>query len=368
MRNKLFIFLLYQLAFLLWCFKLHGHFFEFTLADQAGLTIAAVMPLVILRFNFHKELKHLWAVNLILPLGLYPLISFNLPFFSDVWVLLYIVLFASGCVILLSGSSTRIWLGLFATTTVWLLPFPFQENQLKYYDFLDETISTRFGETDIVGWKKDRWIYYNSSLVSSTADGHMYSETLVHTSIPHFKSPKVLLIGDDFGITRKEINKYNCDLTHIPYDKEILRKMNPTDEPIIATDIMTYLSAGAALYDVIIIDLPDPEHLPFRHFYQEDFYRKCMDNLTSEGILMTNAGGYYTKEKYYQKIDAALNGLHMNTQVLQTLIPTLGHRVWVMARSEELNLNELSIEVPTIWLDKNAMQLLMSKGKESYPF
>ena len=142
-------------------------------------------------------------------------------------------LFASGCVILLSGSSTRIWLGLFATTTVWLLPFPFQENQSKYYDFLDETISTRFGETDIVGWKKDRWIYYNSSLVSSTADGHMYSETLVHTSIPHFKSPKVLLIGDDFGInsaqkaTAVRINKHL--FTQLHYDDYFTETAN-TDE------------------------------------------------------------------------------------------------------------------------------------------
>lgn len=369
MKNRLLFFFLYQLSFLAWCFKLHQHFFDFTTADQASLTIVALLPLLILRFKLRRRISYAGILLLILPLVLMPLIDFGLRFISEVWVLLYILLFVSGSTVLLMDQKLISYLGFASVLGVWFIPYSFEVNQKKYFDRLIKTISSRKGETDIVTWKNDQWYYYNNSLVSSSVDGHIHTEVLAHTTLPFFQNPKVLLIGDDLGLTRKEIGKYNCDIKHLPYDFTVAEKMlSASKQSILDLEIMSYLESAEDLFDVIIIDLPDPELLAFRKFYEPYFLEKVSDLLSKEGILITNAGGYYTDTKHYQSIEVTLQSQGLETQLLQTLVPTLGHRVWVMASTQTIDLDRLSIEVATTWINEDAIQLLQAQGKESYPF
>jgi len=368
MKNKLLFFLIYQSIFLAWCFKLHRHFFEFTQADKVGLMITSLMPLILFRFNLKQGARLLWIISVLLPISILPLIKYSLHFFSEAWIFLYLFLFSGGCTLLISSQRATFFLGLISVSMVWFLPYSFQKNQTKYYDSLSKTISTRYGEVDIVDWKGDQWIYYNNSLIFSTVDGHMHTETLVHTSVPLIENPSVLLVGDDFGLTKKEVNKYSCNLTHVPYDVEMLKATGEFNDQVIHSEIIHYLESANLFFDVIIVDLPDPEHLAFRFFYQEFFYQKCIERLTQNGILITNAGGYYTDEKYYQVIASILQSKNLKTELLQALIPTLGHRVWIIASSKRINLEALPFNVATTWINPHAIQLMLAKGKETYPF
>lgn len=370
MRIKLVYFLCYQVAFLFWCFQLHSHFFEFTLADQSSLTITAMLPIFLIRFKRIITVRFVWVLSLILPLCLLPAIRITLPFFSDVWILLYIFLVFTGVSILISKFQPWILLGFLSNLIVWILPFSFHPNQVRYYDFLSKTISTRNGEVDIVNWKNDQWYYYNNSLVISTVDGHIHSETMAHVSLPFYHHPRVLLIGDDFSLTRRQIEKYSCVLTHIPFDGEVYQQMKPLASGASAMNenIFIFLRDNSQLFDVILIDLPDPEHIVFKPFYQSYFYTLCLRSLKSDGMIVTNAGGYYTSEKYYENIEQIFQRLSLETVTLQGLIPTLGHRAWIMASAREIDLQQLSFDVPTDWFDEDAVQLLLSKGKEFYPF
>jgi len=369
MRIKLGYFLAYQIALLVWCFKLHQHFFEFTPADQIGLAVTALLPLAILRLEVNFSSKVLWAFPVVLPLLLLPTISYLLNYFSDAWIVIYVVLLVCGSFILLSKPNWLALAGIGATIAVWVLPSSFLPNQAKYYDRLSETIRTRNGEIDIVTWKNDQWIYYNNALVISTADGHMHSETLVHTTLPFFNHPSVLLIGDDFGLTKKEISKYANQLVHLPFDKELANDRSSTNHLADTTSsILEYITSASMLFDVIIVDLPDPQHLAFQHYYEDFFYTQCLARLNSGGMLITNAGAYYGTEKHYQKIESTLARHGMNTQVLQALIPTLGHRAWVLGSRESFDLDELTLDVQTKWLTQDALQLLQAKGKAAYPF
>ena len=369
MKIRLISFLIYQFIFLLWSSKIHDHFFEFKLMDQASLTVAAFIPLILLKVKPNIKIRFLWIVYVLFPPSLLLLVHLTIQFFSDSWILLHVFIISTGISILLSKNERPIFLGVASLTFVWFLPFSFHPNQLKYYDLLNATIPTRNGETDVVIWKNDQWIYYNNSLLISTIDGHIHSETLVHTSIPLFNKPKVLLIGDEYGFTRKEITKYNCSINHLPYDYELLSKSEIAimDTTVINDDIFHYLKETSEHFNVIIIDLPDPEHLQFRHFYEDYFYQICFNKLAKNGILITNAGGYYTNEKFYKKIEGILNKQVLHVKILQAFIPTLGHRVWILA-GNNIHLNQLEINVPTKWINLEAIQLMLSGGKKSYPF
>ncbi len=369
-RNKLIAFFAFQVAFLLWCFKIHSHFFEFTPADQAGLAIAAVVPLLLVQIRLELKTQWPWLPLIVLPLAIQPFVQWTLEFFSDAWIILYIALVLSGILLILMQMRTLALLGVVAPALVWLLPYHFEPNQVRYYDRLAQTIQTRAGEVDIVTWKEDQWIYYNNALVLSTVDGHMHSETLAHTTLPFFKHPRVLLIGDDFGFTQKEVAKYPSDTYHLPLDVELSATKNrkPKEVTLIGTDIMEYLTSDSSSFDVIIVDLPDPGLLPTQHFYQSSFYTLCIKKLQENGLFITNAGSYYTPEKHYRSIASILETEGMQSQILQALIPTLGHRAWVLAGRELPDLKSLQVDVPTMWFNQDAIALLQAKGKESYPF
>ena len=92
MRNKLIYFFVYQIALLTWSFKLHNHYFEFATADQAGLTFTALLPLVLLRFDLQISRNMLWIFPVATPLLLFPIVDFTIAYFSDIWILLYLLL------------------------------------------------------------------------------------------------------------------------------------------------------------------------------------------------------------------------------------------------------------------------------------
>ena len=365
MKHKLAYFFLYQTALLFWCFKLHAHYFEFTYADQAALVVAALLPLLLLNFNINLHVKSLWFLLGLLPIVLLPIIQNSLSYFSDAWILIYAVLLIGGSVMLISRPSNLALISIFMALLVWVLPFSFQPNQVKYYDRLTQTISTRNGEVDIVTWKNDQWFYYNNALVISTIDGHIHSETLAHTMLPLLENPRVLLIGDDFGFTKKEIEKYPCHLTHLPFDAELSKEL---ELPLNSTqEIFDFLRSSEQEFDVIIIDLPDPEQVVFKHYYEDYFYTSCIQLLSSKGLFITNAGSYYADQKHYQRIEAILQSHKMKTVVLQALVPTLGHRAWVAASRDTLDFDQIPSKVNSVWFNREALQLMLAKGRDVYP-
>lgn len=369
MKIRLLLFFSYQGIFLAWCFKIHEHYFEFTTTDKISLALVALMPLIGLIVRKERKIRGIWVIYLLLPLIMLPLIRYGLPIFYEAWILLYLFPLLTGISILIAADRRPVLLGILLAGVNWLLPYSFNPNQHHYHDLVEETVSTRKGEFDRVIWKKDHWVYYNNTLLISTIDGHMHAEVLVHTSLPLFDHPKVLLIGDEHGLTKKEILKYDCELDYLPYDHEWIQKSEFAEDEIqvINADILKYLRISSRVYEVIIVDLPDPDDLVFKHYYDAYFYETCKDHLSRNGRLITNAGGYYNTSKGHHQIASAMDEIGLHHLTMQALIPTLGHRAWVLACREEIDMNILNIEVPTSWINQEALKLLSSKGKDGYP-
>ncbi len=364
MKHKLVFFIIYQALFVIWCFKMHGYFFEFTLADKIALVIISFAPASIILLK-NPIPSYPGVMCLILtPIIAFPLIDWLRAFYTGSWLLLYVSLFLTGVSALIR--SPYKWATILFPLSVWLIPYPMYANQHRYYDKLIESRQTRKGEIDLVRWKSDQWIYYNGSLLISSADGHMHSETLIHTVLPLFDQPEVLLIGGDHGLTANELNKYTSSYDHIPYDVEMAAQYHSNE--LINQPIASFLYERQKTYDIIILDLPDPENLDYQSYYQAPFYELVFNVLNQNGLMITNGGSPIAKGETNARIQSQLNKITHHLIELQAHIPTLGQRSWLVAGHRSFRLNQKTIPVSTLWLDKEAISMMMASGQSTDHF
>lgn len=374
MRIRLIVFLAYQGLFLAWCFKIHRHFFEFTLPDQIGLLIIAAVPLVLSRIRRFPEFRFAWVLLLTLPLLLFPAVNASIQFLDDAWLPIYLALFLTGFSLLLIGNNRLNFIAIVPILLIWFIPFPFEVNQKLYYDKLSTTFHSRKGELDIVKWKEDEWIYYNKSLIISTADGHIHSETMVHTLMPLFAKPNVLLLGSDHGFLQRELDKYLLEYDHVPYDYQFYHELqnrhetnNNTLSRSLDLSIPHFLEDNSGSYDLIIIDLPDPENIEYAQFYSDSFFSLCINNLSPQGMLITNAGNVFLSNNLNNVVLGQIESLGLIPLELQAQVPTLGQRSWIIGSRQPVDLKSLRMTVDTRWIDQEAIDMMLSKGKPSYP-
>jgi spermidine synthase len=151
-----------------------------------------------------------------------------------------------------------------------------------------------------------RMLFLDNEAQSAASDECIYHECLVHpvmASVPSGDRSKVLVIGGGEGATAREVLKWS-DVRHVDWvdiDGELVSACRdhlgwaPTvyDDPRLnfyAEDIMAYLRRSAReSYNVIIIDLPDPEEEE-NGLYTTEFWSAVKAHLHEGGAIVTHCG------------------------------------------------------------------------------
>lgn len=268
-------------------------------------------------------------------------------------------------------------LSLTLTFIIWIVPFDFKPQQKLYADPLVGVWQTRQGEIHEVRWKDRQWLYYNQRLTKASVDEHLYYEPLVHPMM-HLISmdARVLLVGGENGACYREISKYPLaqPVDILPLDVGYFKKFNPPSSSfnLITKTPFDHLSVIRNFYDAIIIDLPDPVSLELNQYYTFEFYALCHETLRSNGFIVTQAGSPYTLPAVYFAINETIDSANFHVLNFHNQVPTLGQWGWVMGsksvNSESLKkkLAVLEPTVPTKWWTREAMNMMLSFGKNSY--
>ena len=141
---------------------------------------------------------------------------------------------------------------------------------------------------------------------SSQADEFIYHQSLVHPAMLAHPNPRAVCIaGGGEGATAREVLRHNTveRAVMIDLDAEVVdlcRKYLPGhhqgafDDPRLdlqISDASAYLLGSPELFDVIVLDLPDPlEGGPAYLLYTTDFYRMLRGKLNPGGLLVTQSG------------------------------------------------------------------------------
>jgi len=148
-----------------------------------------------------------------------------------------------------------------------------------------------------------RLLFLDGELQSASADEHIYHETLVHPAISLAGDVRhVLVVGGGEGATVREVVRWSGGATvdWVDYDADLValcrRYMGWApyvyDNPgvrFMPMDIRDALPHIRSQYDVIILDLPDPDG-DTGYLYSPEFWEAMKERLSATGRLVTHCG------------------------------------------------------------------------------
>lgn len=262
--------------------------------------------------------------------------------------------------------------------------------QKKYKEKVVLTKQSKYQRIVITEWKNDYFLFINGNKQLSTIDEEMYHEPLVHPIMHLAKEHKnILILGGGDGCAVREILQYKdvenitlVDLdpvmTELAQTNEILLDINQGSllnekVTVINQDGFQFVENTNAFYDLIIIDLPDPRTVELARLYSVEFYSLCNQRLKHNGFIITQAGSPYYASRSFKTIDLTLSAANFNTLRTHNQILTFGEWGWIVG-SKQLNKEQLRTaflnidlkDIETKWLNNDALNLLVSFGKDIF--
>ena len=256
--------------------------------------------------------------------------------------------------------------------------------QAKYKDKIVFSEQTKYQKIVITEWKNWHSLYINGNQQLSTFDEYLYHEPMVHTTLGITKKKdNILILGGGDGCIVRELLKYKDigNITLVDLDEKMLSlgKHHPIFKTLnndalnnlkvhtVVADAFTFLESENALYDVILVDLPDPNNVDLNKLYTKEFYRLCYNSLNPKGTFITQSGSPYYATKAFYCINKTLESSGFYTLPMHNQILTLGEWSWIigkktMIKPEALNNIDLS-RLNLKWLNKSSLSALTAFGK-----
>ncbi|WP_163526583.1 polyamine aminopropyltransferase [Halobacillus ihumii] len=227
----------------------------------------------------------------------------------------------------------------------------------------------------------DTRLYLNGSLQFSSSDEHRYHETLVHLPMAQAESHKeVLVLGGGDGLAARELLEYSDveEITLVDLDPAVtnlaktnhhLFKLNEgslLDERVTVhnKDAFQFLEKAEQFYNVIIIDLPDPNNESLNKLYTREFYSLVRNHLEPGGAAMIQATSPVFATEVYWTISETVAATGLNIENFHVGIPSFGDWGFVMASREPIDVSQLEITKETEFLTSDLLKSLTVFGKD----
>lgn len=221
--------------------------------------------------------------------------------------------------------------------------------QFLYKDEILLARQTPYQRVVVTKWKNDLRLYLNGGLQFSSLDEHRYHEPLVHVPAAWQGGPRrALLLGAGDGLAARELLKYPAmkSVTLVDLDPEITRlarqnvffvrlNNNSLADPrvrVFHQDAFNFVEADDGLYDLIIVDLPDPKDVGLAKLYTREFYAMAKKRLAAGGVLVTQATSPYFAPKAFWCIKETVESAFGHAAPYHAWVPSFGEWGFVMAK------------------------------------
>ena len=199
-------------------------------------------------------------------------------------------------------------------------------------------------------------LFLNGGLQFDTFDEYRYHEALVHPAmIAAPRRSQILVLGGGDGMAVREVLRYrdveavtlvdlDPDVTGLFLNHPDLVRLNGgalSDQRvrIVNADAWAYLRDDDQLYDVVIIDLPDPHALSLSKLYSREFYATLIQRLPADGVIVTQATSpLFAREAFWsihrtlaETASPYLVGGSLTTRPYHVYVPSFGEWGFVLA-------------------------------------
>jgi spermidine synthase len=198
---------------------------------------------------------------------------------------------------------------------------------------------------------KDQFqLFLNGSLQFSSGDEYRYHEALVHPAFALQGAPRrVLVLGGGDGLAVREILRYpsvvevvlvdlDPEMTRLAVSNPLLRDLNRSSllDPrvrVVNEDAFVWLgeSAQVGLFDVAIVDFPDPHNFSLGKLYTARFYSLVKARLDPAGVMAVQSTSPLMARRSFWCINRTIAAAGFQVRPYHALVPSFGEWGYALA-------------------------------------
>ncbi|PRP97498.1 Spermidine synthase [Enhygromyxa salina] len=233
---------------------------------------------------------------------------------------------------------------------------------------------TRYQRLTITRWSDDIRLYIDGNLQFSSADEHRYHESLVHPAfaareqLASAPARRVLVLGGGDGLAIRELLRYPAiaQIDLVDLDPEMTRLFRETPAltelnggsladarvKVHNADAMRWLedqreAARDEPWDIIVIDLPDPNNLSLGKLYSRAFYRLVRAVLAPDGVAVIQSTSPYLSPQAFWCVVETVDAADLHALPYHAHVPSFGDWGFTLAaRSPIARPEGLAFELP----------------------
>jgi spermidine synthase len=132
-------------------------------------------------------------------------------------------------------------------------------------------------------------------------------------------------------------------MTRLFSSKNILRDLNQNSllSPklqIINADAFTWLKSNQDLYDIVVLDFPDPSNYSLSKLFTTSFFKILRDRLSSEGAISIQCTSPLVARKSYWCINETLKSVGFITTPYHAYVPSFGEWGFIIATHQPFHI------------------------------
>ena len=190
-----------------------------------------------------------------------------------------------------------------------------------YFD--DDVIyseETPYQRIVVTHWQGRYRLFLNGAIQFDSLDEHRYHEALVHPAMSRLSRRKdVLILGGGDGLALREVLRWPEveNVTLVDLDPRVVEMFRDNDEladlnenalrnPRVAVkheDAWNFVRNDRQVYDLILLDLPDPRDFAVSKLYSREFYAPLVNRVSPRGAIVTQAGSpLFARQAYWSVV------------------------------------------------------------------
>ncbi|MBP9088994.1 MAG: polyamine aminopropyltransferase [Kofleriaceae bacterium] len=248
-------------------------------------------------------------------------------------------------------------LGLLGTGLVFADQITTRAEDEMYADPVVYTQTSAYQRIAVTSGRAGFQLFLNGNLQFSSADEYRYHEALVHPAFAAFGDGdnslatgprRVLVLGGGDGLAMREILKHPSveAITLVDLDPAMtalsqrfppLAKLNgnamaDTRVTVVNDDAMIWINNNRELFDIVIIDFPDPNSYALGKLYTKLFYRRLAARLAPGAAIVVQSTSPLFARNSYWCIVTTIQAAGFQVAPYHTTVPSFGTWGYVLAK------------------------------------
>ena len=217
-----------------------------------------------------------------------------------------------------------------------------------YQDRIVFSAASPYQRIVVTHGKAGHRLFLNGNLQFAQRDEYRYHEALVHPAMAAHGGPrKVAVLGGGDGMAVREILKYpsvqsitlvelDPAMTRLFTEHQTLAQLNShaLSNPkvkVINTDAFQWLQDTAEMFDVIVVDFPDPTNFAIGKLYTNSFYALLEQRLSASGYAVVQTTSPLVARRSFWTVVQTIESVGLQTMPYHAHVPSFGEWGFVIA-------------------------------------